>query len=299
METKSGIETRGLTKFYGSVRGIEDLDLEVRRGEVFGFLGPNGSGKTTTIRLLLNLIQPTHGGGSVLGMDMVRDSLGVRRACGVVAGEPAFYGSLTGRRHMDLIQSYHARGNSRAAELAEALELNLDRPVRTYSRGMKQKLAIIQGMAHAPDVLIMDEPTLGLDPLVQQTFYRILAEERDRGVTVFLSSHILSEVERACDRVAIVRDGRLAAVLDVGELHRHRVRRMDVTLERDATADEFRLDEVEVVRIEGRHVELRVSGHVGELIRHLGTLPVQDVVFPEATLEDTFTAFYAGEEETS
>jgi ABC-2 type transport system ATP-binding protein len=229
-------------------------------------------------------------------MDVVADSLAVRRACGVVSGEPAFYESFTGRKHLALVQSYHTNSGDRVADLVERLGLDLDRPIRAYSRGMKQKLAIIQALAHRPQVLILDEPTLGLDPLVQQEFYRILAEEKARGVTVFLSSHILSEVERVCDRVGIVRQGFLAAVLDVGELHRHRVRPMEVTLERDASPEDFRLEGVEVVRCEGRHVELRVSGNVAAVVRHLATLPLTDVVFPEASLEDTFTAFYTSQE---
>ena len=288
----NAIETHGLTKFYGHARGIEDLDLQVCQGEAFGFLGPNGAGKTTTIRLLLNLLQPTRGSASIMGMDVVTQSVDVRRACGVVSGEPAFFGNLTGRAHLALLQSYHAQGGVRTEELARRLDLDLDRPVRSYSHGNRQKLAILQALAHAPKVLILDEPTGGLDPLVQQEFYRLLAEEKERGVTVFLSSHILSEVERVCDRVGIIREGGLVALLDVDDLHRQQVRRMEVTLNRDVDPAEFQLDGVEVVRCEGRYAELRVSGGVRALIQHLATLPVVNVVFPEASLEDTFTEFY-------
>ena len=292
------IETEGLTKYYGDVRGIEDVALQVRTGEVFGFLGPNGAGKTTTIRLLLNLIRPTRGTARILGMDVATRSVEVRRRCGVATGEPAFFERLSGARHSQLIQSFHGDGGShRTRELVERLDLDLERPVRAYSRGMKQKLAIIQALAHDPDVLMLDEPTLGLDPLVQQEFYRMLVEERERGKTVFLSSHILSEVERICDRVGIVRDGLLVAVLDVAELKRHRVRRMEVLLRREARPDDFQMEGVEVARCEGDRAELLVSGHVGDLVQRLGTLPVEDVVFPEATLEDTFMRFYPRERE--
>ena len=288
------IETRGLTKLYGQARGIQNLDLQVRQGEVFGFLGPNGAGKTTTIRLLLNLLQPTSGSATIMGMDVATRSVDVRRACGVVSGEPAFFDNLTGRAHLAMMQSYHVRGGERADELAHRLGLDLDRPVKSYSHGNKQKLAILQAIAHEPQVLILDEPTGGLDPLVQRVFYQILAEEKARGVTVFFSSHILSEVERICDRVGIIREGSLVALLDVNDLHRQRVRRMEVTLSRDVEASEFQLDGVEVIHCEGHHAELRVSGGVGALIQHLATLPVEDVVFPEASLEDTFTEFYSG-----
>jgi len=288
------IETTGLTKYYGPVRGVEDVELNVRPGQVFGFLGPNGAGKTTTIRLLLGLMRPTRGSARILGLDIASNSLETRKHCGVVSGEPAFYDRLTGMQHVELVQSFHGdAAGERIAGLAERFDLDLSRPVRAYSRGMKQKLAIIQAVAHDPELLILDEPTAGLDPLVQHEFYTMLTEERERGKTVFLSSHILSEVERVCDEVGIVRDGRLVAVLDVDDLQRHRVRRMEVFLEREAKAEDFRMEGVEVVRCEGVRAELLVSGHVGELVKGLGALPVEDIVFPEATLEDTFMRFYS------
>ena len=291
----SAIETHGLTKYYGKSRGVVGLDLEVREGEVFGFLGPNGAGKTTTIRLLLNLLQPTSGSASVLGLDVATRSLDVRRACGVVSSDSAFYESLSGRAHLALMQSHHNGAHHRGDEVAERIGLDLDRPVKHYSHGNRQKLAIVQALAHSPQVLILDEPTSGLDPLVQQEFFKLLLEERDRGVTAFFSSHVLSEVDRLCDRVGIIREGVLAATLDVDELHRQQVRRMEVTLSRDASTEDFVLDGVTVVACEGSRAELQVSGHVSALIAHLATLPVEDVVFPEASMEDTFTRFYAGD----
>lgn len=288
------IEVHELTKEFADHRAVKGISFSAAAGQIVGFLGPNGAGKTTTIRLLLNLLQPTRGSATVMGMDVVTRSVDVRRACGVVSGDPAFFDSLTGRAHLAMMQSYHVHGGERADELARRLGLDLDRPVRSYSHGNRQKLAILQALAHEPQVLILDEPTGGLDPLVQQEFYRLLAEEKERGVTVFLSSHILSEVERVCDRVGIIREGGLVALLDVNDLHRQRVRRMEVTLNRDVDPTEFQIDGVEVVRCDGRFAELRVSGGVNGLIRHLATLPVEDVVFPEASLEDTFTEFYTG-----
>ena len=291
----NAVETHGLTKYYGKNRGVVDLDLEVREGEVFGFLGPNGAGKTTTIRLLLNLLQPTSGSATVLGMDVAAQSIDVRRACGVVFSDSSFYESLSGRAHLALMQSHHNGAEHRGEEAAERLGLDLDRPVKQYSHGNKQKLAIVQALAHSPRLLVLDEPTSGLDPLVQQEFFKLLEEERDRGVTIFFSSHVLSEVDRLCDRVGIIREGVLAATLDVDELHRQQVRRMEVTLSRDASPEDFALDGVTVVACEGRRAELQVAGQVGVLIGHLATLPVDDIVFPEASLEDTFTRFYTGE----
>lgn len=291
----NAIETHGLTKFYGKSRGVVGLDLEVREGEVFGFLGPNGAGKTTTIRLLLNLLQPTSGSATVLGMDVAAESLGVRRGCGVVSSDSAFYESLTGRAHLALMQSHHNGGEHRGDEVAERLGLDLDRPVKQYSHGTRQKLAIVQALAHRPRLLALDEPTSGLDPLVQQEFFKLLLEERDRGVTIFFSSHVLSEVDRLCDRVGIIREGVLAATLDVDELHRQQVRRMEVTLSRDAAPEDFTIEGVTVVACDGHRAELQVAGHVGALIGRLATLPVENIVFPEASMEDTFTRFYAGD----
>ena len=248
----NAIETHGLTKYYGKSRGVVGLALEVPQGVVFGFLGPNGAGKTTTIRLLLNLLQPTSGSATVLGMDVGSQSLEVRRACGVVSSDSAFYESLSGRAHLALMQSHHNGAvPPRRYALAERLGLDLDRPVKAYSHGTKQKLAIVQALAHNPQLLILDEPTSGLDPLVQQEFFKLLLEERDRGVTVFFSSHVLSEVDRLCDRVGIIREGVLVATLDVDELHRQQVRRMEVTLSRDASPEDFVLEGVTVVACEG------------------------------------------------
>jgi ABC-2 type transport system ATP-binding protein len=288
------IRTFGLTKYYGSHRGIEDLDLEVRTGEVFGFLGPNGSGKTTTMRLLLDLLRPTSGRAEIFGLDTGHSSLEVRRRIGYVAGEVALFESMKGRALVELMGSFHG-DHSRMAELADALDLDVDRTIRAYSRGMKQKLAIILALAHDPDLLILDEPTVGLDPLMQQRFYSLVAEERARGKTVFLSSHRLTEVEEIADRIGIVRDGFLVDVEDVAELKRKRVRRLELLLTRDVRPEDLAVDGVEITRIDGRRAELAVHGHVSELLAHLASLPVEDFMFPEATLEDTFMRFYAGE----
>ena len=214
------IETDNLTKFYGKSRGIIGITLQVQVGEIFGFLGPNGAGKTTTIRLLMNLLKPTSGKVSIMGLDADSDSFKARQFCGVVFSEPSFYGKLTGRENLNLLQGYHSQGNKHSETLADRLEINLDRPVHSYSRGTRQKLAIVQALSHDPKVLILDEPTSGLDPLVQQEFYMILKEQKENGVSVFLSSHILSEVDRLCDRVGIIKDGSLIELKDVAELRR-------------------------------------------------------------------------------
>ncbi len=292
----AAIRTFGLTKLYGPVTGIEDLDLEVHEGEVFGFLGPNGAGKTTTIRLLLGLLRPTRGRADIFGLDSKRDSLEVRRRVGYISGEVSLFESMRGQELLDLLGSFSG-GSSREKELAERLQLDLSRPIRAYSRGMKQKLAIIQALSHSPDLLILDEPTTGLDPLVQQEFYNMMKETKQEGKTVFLSSHFLHEVERVCDRIGIVRDGRLVDIEEVSVLKRKKVRRLELQLTRDVTPQDLALDGAEVIRIDGTRAELAVHGNLRNLLIHLAALPVEDFVFPEASLEETFMRFYDTESE--
>jgi ABC-2 type transport system ATP-binding protein len=292
------IQTFGLSKRYGPVRALNGLNLVVRPGDIFGFLGPNGAGKTTTIRLLLDLIRPTRGYARVLGLDTRSQSLEMRRRVGYMAGEVALYEQMTGGELLSLLSDLRGGGHMpRAHQLAERLDLDLRRRIGDYSSGMKQKLALIAALSPAPELLILDEPTKGLDPLVQLEVYAILAEERARGCTVFFSSHILPEVERVCNRVGIVREGRLVAAEDVDSIRHRRVRRLTVTFAGPVAADALRMEGVEIVSMDGDRAELAVHGHVPDLLQRLAALPVEDFVFPEATLEDTFMKFYGGEAE--
>ncbi len=290
------IETFGLSKRYGPVQALNDLHLAVRSGDIFGFLGPNGAGKTTTIRILLDLIRPTRGHACVLGLDTRSQSLEVRRRVGYMAGEVALYEQMTGGELLSLLSDLRGGGHLvRARQLAERLDLDLGRRIGHYSSGMKQKLALIAALSPVPELLILDEPTKGLDPLVQLEVYAILSEERARGCTVFFSSHILPEVERVCNRVGIVREGRVVAVEDIDSIRHKRVRRLTVTFARPVAADALRLEGVEIMSADGDRAELAVHGHVPDLLQRLAALPVVDFVFPEATLEDTFMRFYGGE----
>ena len=223
------ISAHSLTKHYGSVRALTDLTLDVRRGEIFGFLGPNGAGKSTFIRTLLGFLHATRGTATVLGHDIATDSVEIRRSTGYLPGGIALYDSLTGEQVLDYLVELQDTEPRRRVELCERLELPasvLRRRVRDYSRGMRQKIGVVQALQHDPELAILDEPTEGLDPLMQHAFYRILDDLRNEGRTVFFSSHVLSEVERLCDRVAIIRAGHLMAVHDVTELLARRKRRV-------------------------------------------------------------------------
>ena len=291
------IKTYGLTKYYGKICGIKSLDLEVDKGEIFGFLGPNGAGKTTTIRLLLDLIRPTRGQAEVFGLDTHRNSLEIRRCLGYVPGDVVLYDGMTGGEFLALMGSFHqGHDGRRLKELQERLELDLSRQTRAYSKGMKQKLAIIQAFMNDPKLLILDEPTLGLDPLMQRQFYDLLLEEKSRGKTIFLSSHILPEVERVCDRVGIVRGGHLVDIELVADLKRKKIRRMHLIFSREMAQDELKLKGVDIISIKGKQVELKVHGEIPSLLKQLCQLPIEDMSFPEASLEDTFMEFYEEEQ---
>ena len=287
------IETEGLTKFYGDVRGIEDLTLRVPRGELFGLLGPNGAGKTTLIRLLLGLLEPTDGGARVLGTDVAdRDAfVGTRERVGYLPSDTALYDELTGRRVLDYFAAL--TGDDRREELLALFPVPLDRPVRTYSRGNKQKLAVVQAFMHSPALVVMDEPTSGLDPLVQQTLAGFLQRERDRGVTIVFSTHVLSEVRGLCDRVAIVRAGRLVAVEDVDTLLAQSGKVVEVRTRGAVDPVDFAFEGVidASVTDEGT-LRLVLSGNYDALIDALDGYGIEELDVRETAVEDVFMHFY-------
>ncbi|HEX4744826.1 MAG TPA: ABC transporter ATP-binding protein [Candidatus Limnocylindria bacterium] len=289
------IATAGLTKDYGLGRGIFDLDLVVDHGEIFGFLGPNGAGKTTTIRLLMGLIRPTRGGGEVLGLDCQRDSVAVKRHVGYLPGELPQYGGWKGAEVVGYLAGL--RGNVDPGEvrrIAERFELDLGRTYREYSRGNKQKLALVVAFMHRPELLILDEPTSGLDPLNQQQFHELVRESIGRGATVFLSSHVLSEVEQLCDRAGIVRDGRLVALAPLAELRAAKEREVEIRFRSAPPVDRIRaLDGVTVLEATGQRVRCRVRGSIAPLVAALREAEVVDLVTREPTLEEAFLSFYS------
>jgi ABC-2 type transport system ATP-binding protein len=288
------ITTSGLSKDYGSGRGLSGLDLEVRQGEVFGFLGPNGAGKSTTMRLLLDLIKPTAGSASVLGLDSRRESLAIRRRVGFLPGDLAPYPKLSGRAFLDYLGRLRGGVDPRARDaLAERFDADLDRPVRELSTGNRQKLGLIQAFVHEPELLILDEPIAGLDPLVQQSFHALLAEVSAQGRTVFLSSHTLSEVERVTDRVAILRQGKLVVVDSLENLRNVAVQRLEIEFSEPVDASEFRaLPGVTEVKAAGTTVTVGFEGSADAVVKAAATHEVRSIRPREDDLEDIFLRYY-------
>jgi ABC-2 type transport system ATP-binding protein len=289
------IRAEQLTKSYGQHRGIVDVDFSVEAGEVFGYLGPNGAGKSTTIRLLLDLIRPTSGQLSLFGLDSRRDSVAIRRRLGYLPGDLRLYERMTGRDVLDYFG--HLRGApGQGEQIAERLDLELDRKIKELSRGNRQKVGIVQAFMHDPDLLVLDEPTSGLDPLVQETFYELVSEATQRGGTVFLSSHVLSEVQHMADRVGLIREGRLDLVDSVENL-RAAFTHVEATFAEPPPADAF-TDVPGVRRVEqdGTVVRFAFEGEIDPLLKSLARFHVKALDVREADLEDVFLARYRGEE---
>ena len=290
------IETEHLTKSYGAHRGIIDVDLAVEQGEVFGFLGPNGAGKTTTIRLLLDLIRPTRGSARVFGLDATRDAVAVHRRVGYLPGEFTLYDRLTGGQTLDYFANLRG-GVDRAYQqsLIERFDLDASRRFREYSKGNKQKVGLIVALQHRPDLLVLDEPTSGLDPLVQQTFFEVLHEAVAEGRTVFLSSHVLSEAEKTCDRVAIIREGRLVKVDRVDALRDLAVHQVELRFTEQVPVAEFeRIAGVTNVVVGDHALRMHVSGPIAPVVRAAARFELTDFVSREPSLEETFLAQYGG-----
>jgi ABC-2 type transport system ATP-binding protein len=292
------IRAQALSKLYGRERGVLDLDFTVQSGEVFAFLGPNGAGKTTTIRLILDLIRPTRGTIEVFGHDP-RHDVSLRRRIGYLPGDLRLYERLSARELC--VYFAHLRGlggAGRAAEIASLLELPFERPIRSLSKGNRQKTGIVQAFMHDPDLLVLDEPTAGLDPLVQQVFYRLLADARERGATTFLSSHVLPEVQRVADRVAVVRDGQLVLVESVEELRARASTRLEATFASAPPRHAFDgIKTAEEIDRHGRTVLFAVHGEIDALIKALARYPVTAIDSHEADLEDIFLTLYRNGEE--
>jgi ABC-2 type transport system ATP-binding protein len=292
------IHIDGLTKHYGKTQALNDLHLDVYRGEVFGYLGPNGAGKTTTIRTLLDFIRPTAGHAQIFGLDVNRDSVKLREHISNLPGELGLWKHLNGWDMVDYLGGLRG-GVDKAyvGELAERLDMDMTRKAGDCSTGMKRKLGLIQALMHKPDLLILDEPTNGLDPLVQTTFHQLMREISDEGRTVFLSSHNLREVETICDRVGILRDGRLKAVERISDLKQVRFRWMTLVMREPADPAVFEaLEGVSDVSAYNGKLHFRVTGELDQVIKLAAQYHVIDLQYEEPSLEEIFLEYY-GEKE--
>jgi ABC-2 type transport system ATP-binding protein len=295
------VVTERLTKRYGRNRGIEGISLRILRGEVFGLLGPNGAGKTTLIRTLLNLLHPTGGSARIFGLDSRRDSRAIRARIGNLPGDFVADRRMTGRELLRYLAALRGMdGLGRAEELAARLRADLDRPIGALSRGNRQKIGIIQALFHAPELLLLDEPTSGLDPLMQEEFLRLVREERAAGRTVLLSSHELDEVQRVCDRVGLIRSGRLVTVEPVEGLLDNAPRRVSVRVDgRIEEAELAALPGVSDLRVNGEAATFRVSGELDPVVKALAARRVVDLEVARPTLEEVFVAYYEAPEGTA
>ena len=290
------IEAAALTRMYGPSAGVDGVDLAVEAGECFGFLGPNGAGKTTFIRLALGLIRATSGEVSVMGHDVHAERMDALGQVGYLPGELGLYGGLTGRRTLDALARLHPRPPVLREELCAALELDgyaLGKRVREYSRGMKQKLGMVAALQHDPPLAILDEPTGGLDPVIQARLLTWLAARSRAGRTIFFSSHVLAEVEELCDRVAMIRAARLLFVGRLGELRGSRVRRVEVTFREPVDAARYAGEGVGEPEVDGPRHRFSLAGDPAPLLAALSRLPVADVAIERPSLEDAFRDLYA------
>lgn len=291
------LETENLTKYYGKSRGIVDVNLQLSEGEVFGFIGPNGAGKTTTIRLLLNFIFPTRGRARVFGLDCVERSKEIKRQVGYLPGEVGYYGDMRVKDLFAYSERFYGRDCSgRYRKLAEALDLNLDARIENLSLGNKKKVGIVQALLHSPRLLILDEPTSGLDPLVQKRFFDLLGEENRRGVTIFFSSHVLSEVQRFCHRVGIIKEGRILRVDDIETLRGQQFKKVSVTLKDPSQEFSIQLPGVRDFVNDNGTYRFLFNGDVDALIKELAGRGVANLYLEEPALEEVFMHYY-GEEE--
>jgi ABC-2 type transport system ATP-binding protein len=286
------IEVSHLTKYYGKSRGIVDVSFGVEEGEIFGFIGPNGAGKSTTIRLLLSLIHPTSGSARVFGKEVTTHGPAIRRDIGYLPSEVYYY---EGMRVIDLLKYsasfYDGDFSARMGELAEYMELDLNRRISDLSYGNKKKVGIVQGLLHRPKLLFLDEPTAGLDPLMQRKFFDLIRQENAGGVTVFFSSHILSEVQRLCTRVAIIREGRIVEISDIRTLQKNNYKKVSVSAD-ELEPSAFELPGVTNLQAENGSLRFFFRGDINAVLQKLGSLKVSDVTIEEPTLEEIFMHYY-------
>lgn len=286
------VEISQLTKYYGKNLGIKDVSFDIEEGEIFGFIGPNGAGKSTTIRTLLNLIYPSAGRAFIFGKDVVKYSVQIRKNIGYLPSEVYYYDDMKVFDLLQYSQSFYQKRNiKKVRELAERLDLNLNKKIEDLSYGNKKKVGILQTILHEPRLLILDEPTGGLDPLIKNSFFEILKEENQRGATIFFSSHILSEVQSMCHRVAIIKEGQLIKVETIESLIKNQFKKISVTFE-DSVNRDFKPDGGKNYEWVGNTLQFLYGGEIRSLLQHLNKAAVRDLLIEEPSLDEIFMHYY-------
>jgi ABC-2 type transport system ATP-binding protein len=292
------IETQSLTKFYGKSRGIIDVNLQIEKGEIFGFIGPNGAGKSTAIRTLIGLIFPSSGSGRIFGMDIVKETKEIKKRIGYMPSEIQYYNKMDVHELLDYSSNFYEENcGPRMQELAEIFDLDLDRKIIDLSSGNRKKVSILQSLAHRPQLLILDEPTTGLDPLMQAKFFDILREENRRGTTVFFSSHTLSDVQKLCRRVGIIKEGRIIAVEDIETLRKKQLRKIQVEYSHPVKSSDFDCAGIIALNAHENILDFMFSGNMAALLETLAGKDIKDLLIEEPTLEEIFMHYYSEEQE--
>lgn len=290
------IEIKNLTKSYGKSRGIVDVSFNVEEGEIFGFIGPNGAGKSTTIRTLLSLIYPTSGSATIFGKDCIKYAPEIAKEVGYLPSEVFYYDKM---KIIDLLKysaSFYKKDCSkRINELAEIMDLDLNKRIDDLSFGTKKKVGIVQGLLHEPKLIILDEPTSGLDPLMQQKFFDLLLEENEKGATILLSSHILSEVQRLCNRVAIIKDGKIIRIEKISDLTEHNYKKFKLELKQDINKDYFQIVGINNLEIESKKVSFLFKGNINFMMKRLAYIEITNILIEEPSLEEIFLHYYEKE----
>jgi ABC-2 type transport system ATP-binding protein len=289
------IDIKDLSKFYGKERGIENVNLKINEGEIFGFIGPNGAGKSTTIRILMNLIFPTSGSAKIMGMDVVRQTKDIKHKVGYIPSDANAYSSMDVNEFLNYCIRFYQLpdGNHRIAELSNMFELDLKRKISDLSMGNRRKVSIVQSLIHNPRLLIMDEPTIGLDPLMQSIFFELLRSENKKGMTIFFSSHILSEVQILCRRVAIIKKGNIIQLEDIDTLRKKQLKKVFIEFGEQVSSEDFKISGTEhLITGPGNVISFLYSGNINELVNLFSGKKLNNLMIEEPSLDEIFMHYY-------
>jgi ABC-2 type transport system ATP-binding protein len=291
--SKNVIEISHLTKYYGKHKGIEDITFAIEEGEIYGFIGPNGAGKSTTIRTLLALIHPTSGSATIFGKDCIKNASEIAQDVGYLPAETSYYEQMTVKDLFEYSAALYGKDcSTRVKELSSRFQIDLKRKISQLSLGNKKKVGIIQALLHSPKLLILDEPTSGLDPLMQQTFFEILKEENKKGTTILFSSHVLSEVQKICDKVAIIKEGKIISEQKISELKNNGYKKIELTAKSQIPKDYFADKDIASYKQDDRHAHFLFKGDINAILERIWHLQVEDVQIEEPTLEEIFLHYY-------